>query len=46
MTDVMKKVKDKLKDAKDTVVGSEDDTEGRGYDSTKKYESNEPNSDT
>ena len=42
MTDVMKKVKDKLKDAKDTVVGSEDDTEGTGYDSTKKYESNEP----
>jgi hypothetical protein len=38
----MKKVKDKLKDAKDTVVGSEDNTEGTGYDSTKKYESNEP----
>ena len=42
MTGVMKKVKDKLKDAKDTVVGSENDTEGTGYDSTKKYESNEP----
>jgi hypothetical protein len=29
-------------DAKDTVVGSKDDTEGTGYDSTKQYESNEP----
>ena len=42
MTDVIEKVKGKLKDAKDTVVGSEDDTEGTGYDSTKKYESNAP----
>ncbi|HET7391575.1 MAG TPA: hypothetical protein VFJ51_12180 [Nitrososphaeraceae archaeon] len=42
MTNIAEKVKDKLKDAKDTVVGSKEDTEGTGYDSTKRYESNEP----
>jgi hypothetical protein len=43
MTNIAGKVKDKLKDAKDTVVGSKkEDTEGTGYDSTKQYESNEP----
>jgi len=37
MTDLMGKVKNKLKDVKDTVVGSKDDTEWTGYDSTKQY---------
>ena len=36
MTDLMGKVKNKLKDAKDTVVGSKDDTEATVYDSTKR----------
>jgi len=34
--------KDKLKDAKDTCVGSKDNAEGTGYDSTTQYEANEP----
>lgn len=42
MTSITEKVKDKLKDAKDTVVGSNEDTQGTGYDSIKQYESNEP----
>jgi hypothetical protein len=42
MTNIAGKVKDKLKDAKDTVVGSKEDTEGTGYDSTKQYEASEP----
>ena len=42
MSKITEKVKDKLKDAKETVVGSKDDTEGTGYDSTKQYEANEP----
>ena len=44
MSKIVDKVKDKLKDAKDTVTGSEDtkDTEETGYDSTKQYETNEP----
>lgn len=42
MSEIAKKVKDKLKDAKDTVVGSRDDTEKTGYDSTQGYETSEP----
>ena len=42
MSKIAEKVKDKLKDAKDTVVGSNDNAEGTGYDSTQRYEANEP----
>jgi hypothetical protein len=31
-----------LKDVKDTVTGSKDNTEDTGYDSTQDYEANEP----
>jgi hypothetical protein len=37
MTNLAEKVKDKLKDAKDTVS-----SKGTGYDSTEHYEANEP----
>src|SRR5215831_15132741 len=37
MTNLIGKVKDKLKDPNDTVVGPKDDTEGTGNDSTKRY---------
>ena len=37
MTNLIGKVKDKLKDPKNTVVGPKDDTEGTGNDSTKRY---------
>jgi hypothetical protein len=42
MSKIAEKVKDKLKDAKDTVVGSNDNAEGTGYDSTQRYEASEP----
>lgn len=44
MSKITEKVKDKLKDAKDTVTGSKDisDESETGYDSTKQYEANEP----
>ena len=42
MSKIAEKVKDKLKDVKDTVVGSNDNTEGTGYDSTPRYEASEP----
>jgi hypothetical protein len=44
MSKIADKVKDKLKDAKDTVTGSKDisDESETGYDSTKQYEANEP----
>lgn len=44
MSKITEKVKDKLKDAKDTVAGSKDisDESETGYDSTKQYEANEP----
>jgi hypothetical protein len=43
MTKITEKIKDKVKDAKDTVVGSKDDAEKEtGYDSTKQYEAREP----
>ena len=42
MSKIADKVKGKLKDAKDTVAGSKDNTEETGYDSTKQYEANEP----
>jgi hypothetical protein len=45
MSKIAEKVKDKLKDAKDTVVGSNDNTEGTGYDSTQRYEDSEPSVD-
>ena len=42
MSKIADKVKGKLKDAKDTVAGSKDNTEETGYDSTENYEANEP----
>jgi len=42
MSKITETGKDKLKDAKDTVVGSKDNAEGTGYDSTTQYEANEP----
>jgi hypothetical protein len=41
MSKIAEKVKDKVKDAKDKVVGTKDDTE-TGYDSTERYEASEP----
>jgi hypothetical protein len=40
MVNLTEKVKEKVKDAKDKVVGSKD--EGGGYDPTKHYEASEP----
>lgn len=43
MAKITEKVKEKVKDAKDVVVGSKDKTEEEtGYDSTKNYEAREP----
>jgi len=43
MSKITDKVKEKVKDAKDKVVGAKDDTEKEtGYDSTKEYEASEP----
>jgi hypothetical protein len=42
MSKVAEKVKDKLKDTKDTVVGSNDNTGRAEYDSTQRYEASEP----
>jgi hypothetical protein len=42
MSKIAEKVKDKIKGAKDSVVGSKDDAQETGYDSTQKYEANEP----
>ena len=42
MSKVAEKVKDKLKDAKDTIVGSNDNTGRAEYDSTQRYEASEP----
>ena len=41
MSKIAEKVKDKVKEAKDKVVGTKDDSEA-GYDSTERYESSEP----
>jgi len=41
MSKIAEKVKDKVKEAKDKVVGTKDDSE-TGYDSTERYESSEP----
>jgi len=40
MANLIDKVKEKMKDARDKVVGSKD--EDSGYDSTKHYEASEP----
>ena len=43
MSKITEKVKEKVKDAKDKVVGAKDDTQKEtGYDSTKEYEASEP----
>ena len=43
MSKITDKVKEKVKDAKDKVVGAKDVTEKEtGYDSTKEYEASEP----
>jgi len=41
MSKIAEKVKDKVKEAKDKVVGTKDDSETE-YDSTERYESSEP----
>lgn len=45
MSKIAEKVKDKIKDAKDKVVGTKDDTQ-TGYDSTERHEASEPMSPT
>jgi hypothetical protein len=43
MSKITEKVKEKVKDVKDKVVGAKDDIEkDTGYDSTKEYEASEP----